>query len=392
MKDRYMIAAVLVLSIVFTGADGPWAGGLQTGGLRINGPWSWFGIGTVLADEVQVIRYSDLPQLVKAYSPKVQMERVQYESRLNRYEAAREDIMETRRLLREEAHEMEKDGDQEGAKSYRAQAKVLEDAAKDMDQSIRLAKGSSSTMSLRQMEDTMIWTAQNLMGTYHSLRADKESAEANAQLMQGKYEKAARQASLGAVSQAEAEEAKKAAQAAENQLSALSGQMERTRKDLLMVLGYPADSSAVIDTMPIPDLGRVDGICLEADKWRALGNNYELRQQRSGSSGRTNKELHAHQREVNKGEQSMYGQMDTLYQNVLSARTAWQGACTAHAANEAQWSAASSKMEQGMLSRQEYLEARAVYLEGAAKKAQADVNFQQALDAYDWAVRGLMEA
>ena len=338
-----------------------------------------------------MIQYSDLPELVKAYSPEVQMERVQYESRLNRYEMAREDIMETRRLLRKEADDMEKNGDPEGAKSYRAQAKVLEDAAKDMDQRIRSAKGSSSTMSLRQMEDTMIWTAQNLMGTYHSLRAEQESAAANAQLMQGKYEKAVRQVSLGALSQAEADEAGKAAQAAANHSSGLSAQMERTRKDLLMVIGYPVDSSVVIGSMPVPDQGRVDGISLEVDKWRALGNNYELRQQRSGSSGGTNKELHAHQREVNAGEETMYGRMDTLYQDVLASRTAWQSACTALAAREAEWSAASHKMELGMLSRQEYMEARAAYLEGVAQKAQADVNFQQAMDAYDWGVRGLME-
>ena len=129
------------------------------------------GTGVVWADEIPagsdapgVIRYSDLPELVKAYSPQVEMERIQYEGRLGRYESAREDIMETRRLLREEADDMEENGDTEGAKSYRAQAKILEDAAKDIDKQIRSAKGSSSTMSLRKMEDTMIWTAQSLMG------------------------------------------------------------------------------------------------------------------------------------------------------------------------------------------------------------------------------------
>ena len=34
------------------------------------------------ADESMVIRYSDLPELVKAYSPQVEMERIQYESRV----------------------------------------------------------------------------------------------------------------------------------------------------------------------------------------------------------------------------------------------------------------------------------------------------------------------
>ena len=235
----------------------------------------------------QVIQYSDLPELVKTYSPQVQMERTLYETRLGRYESAREEMMETRRRLREEAEDMEKNGDSDGASNYRTQAKVLEEAAKDMDKQIRSAKGSSSTMSLRRMEDTMIWTAQSLMGTYHSLRAEQEGALAEAELMQGKYEKAMRQAGLGMVSQAAADEAGKAATAAANKVQSLQDDMERVRKELLMVTGYPGDSQVQIGMLPAPDQSRVDGITLEADKWRALGNNYELRQQRGSSSGGT---------------------------------------------------------------------------------------------------------
>ena len=145
-----------------------------------------------------------------------------------------------------------------------------------------------------------------------------------------------------------------------------------------------------IGMLPAPDQSRVDRITLEADKWRALGNNYELRQQRGSSSGGTIKEHHVRQRTIEEGEATMYGQMDTLYQNVLAGRTMWQSAVTAQAAREAEWKAASNKMDLGMLSRQEYLEARSSYLDGAAAKAQADVNFQQAMDMYDWAVKGLM--
>ena len=41
----------------------------------------------------QAIQYSDLPELVKTYSPQVQMERTLYETRLGRYESAREEMM-----------------------------------------------------------------------------------------------------------------------------------------------------------------------------------------------------------------------------------------------------------------------------------------------------------
>ena len=89
----------------------------------------------------KLVQYADLEALVKEFSPQVQMERAQFDSRLGRYESAREDIMETRRRLKEEADSLEKEGDNEGAESYRAQAKTLEKAAKDMDKQIRSAAG-----------------------------------------------------------------------------------------------------------------------------------------------------------------------------------------------------------------------------------------------------------
>lgn len=338
-----------------------------------------------------VIQYTDLESLVKAYSPQVQMERIQYDSRLARYEDARDQIMETRRLLREEADDMDKNGDSAGASHYRAQAKQLKEAADSMDEQIRHAKGSSSTMSLRKMEDTMVRTAQRLMGTYHSLKLEQEASAALAQLKQSQYEKLLNQVALGSVSQAQAEEAGKAASAAANHAEAARSEMTRTRKELLLITGYGPDSQVEIGLMPEPQASRVDGMGWDSDKWKALGNNYTLREQRGSGGGRTNKELHAHQREVNQGEQDMYGQMDTLYQQVLSTYTAWNGAVTAMGAQEAAFSAANHKMELGMLARQDYLEARSAYLEAVAAKGQADVDFQQAMDAYDWAVKGLTD-
>lgn len=335
------------------------------------------------------VRYEDLEALVKAYSPQVQMERAQYDSRLARYENARKEIMETRRLLREEAKDREKEGDKEGAGQYRDQAKTLEEAAKDMDQQIRLAQGSSANMSMRRMEDTVLWTAQNLMGTYHTLRLEQEASADQFQWKQSQYEKLLRQVQTGSVAQAQADEAEKAAKAAAARSEAARSEMERVKKELLILTGYPADSQVEISAMPVPVEERVAQMGNGSDKWRALGNNYALREQRSGSAS-SNRELHARQRDIRQSEEGMYGQLDTLYQDVIASRTAWISAATAMASEEAAFQAASNKMALGMLSRQDYLEAKAAYSEAAAAKGRADVNFQQAMDTYDWALKGLM--
>lgn len=338
----------------------------------------------------KLVQYADLEALVKEFSPQVQKERAQFDSRLGRYESAREDIMETRRRLREEADSLEKEGDSEGAESYRAQAKTLEKAAKGMDKQIRSAKGSASSMALRQMEDTLTWTAQSLMGTYHSLKLEQVGAAAQAELKQSLYEKAQRQFDTGGVSWREAEEAAQAAADAASRSQSLLDEMERVKGELAMLLGYETGAEIELAPMPVPDGARADGIKLEVDKWRALGNNYELRAERGGSFRGTNKELHSRQRRIEQNEETMYAQVEALYQSVLSNRTAWKAAVSAMAAADARWKADSHKMELGMLSNQEYLEARAAYLQAAAAKGQADVNFQQAMDTYDWAVKGLI--
>lgn len=346
---------------------------------------------TQAAQEAAVIQYGSLADLVKAHSPQVQTERAQYESRLDRYGSARDEIAETRRHLLNEADDMEKNGNHGGAANYRAQAKVLEKSVQSMDKQIKTAKGSSSTMSLRQMEDTVTWTAQNLMGTYNTLKAAREGAAADAELMESRHEKAVRQTALGMVSQAQADEAEKVSADAANKVRSLTDEMEQIRKEILAVTGYPPDSQVQIGPMPAPDQSRMDQINLDADKWRAMGNNYGLRQQRGNSAGGTIKEHHVRQRAINQSESAMYGQMDTLYQNLQASRSAWQGACTAQEAREAEWKAASSKKDLGMLSGQDYLKAKSAYLNGTAAKTQADVSFQQALDTYDWAVKGLIK-
>ena len=298
--------------------------------------------------------------------------------------------METRRRLKEEADSLEKEGDNEGAESYRAQAKTLEKAAKDMDKQIRSAKGSASSMALRQMEDTMIWTAQSLMGTYHSLKLEQGGAAAQAELKQSLYEKARRQFDTGGVSWRETEEAAQAAAASASRSQSLLDEMERVKGELAMLLGFETGAEIELASMPVPDSARTDDIKLEVDKWRALGNNYELRAERGASFRGTNKELHSRQRRIEQNEETMYAQIEALYQSVLSSRTAWNAAVSAMAAADAKWKADSRKMELGMLSNQEYLEARAAYLEAVAAKGQADVNFQQAMETYEWAVKGLI--
>lgn len=346
--------------------------------------------GTASALQVQILQYADLEGRIKEQNPQVQMERISYESRIAAYEMARDDLEETRKHLRREASDREEEGDADGAAHYRSQAEALKQAVEDMDKQIRRASGSSQTLGLSRLEDTMLWTAQNLMGTYNTLKLDRMAAEAEADLAWSQYEQAQNQAALGAASSRTAQEAKAAAQAKANRAASLWEEMERTKAELLLLAGFSAEDSVEIGGMPVPDASRMDAMDWEADRRKALGNNYELREQRGGSFSGTNKQLHARQREISQSEETMYAGFAALYQDVLTSRSLQEAAAKGQVSGEAAWRTVSHQWELGMLSRQEYLEARHAYLQRAAEKGKADIRFQLAMDAYEWARQGLM--
>ena len=128
--------------------------------------------GTVAASGVSrgegtemALCYEDLENLVKESCPQVEMERRQFEERLGRLEDAREELLESRRALREEASDRENDGDAAGAEHYRWQAEALLDGADSLKEQIRQAGNAAERMELRRMEDTSMTPANSADST-----------------------------------------------------------------------------------------------------------------------------------------------------------------------------------------------------------------------------------
>ena len=209
-----------------------------------------FGAGNHLAYGAEppaaaVFNYEELGTLIKEHCPQVEMERRQYEERMDRLKDAREELLKTRRALREEASDREKEGD------------ALLDAADSLDRQIRQAGNASSRMALRQMEDTMTWTAQNLMGTYHSLEAEKLAANARAEVQKRRFEEAQNSKSLGDGTAQAAEEARQKWQLALNEGERMTAEQERVRQELLRLTGFSVSDPALPGPMPQPDPSRV---------------------------------------------------------------------------------------------------------------------------------------
>lgn len=353
--------------------------------------------GTVAASGVSrgeetemALCYENLENLVKESCPQVEMERRQFEERLGRLEDAREELLESRRALREEASDREKDGDAAGAEHYRWQAEALLDGADSLKEQIRQAGNAAGRMELRRMEDTMLWTAQNLMGTYHSLEAEQAAASARAEAQKHLSEKVKDQEMLGSSTSYHSQEAYQKWQSALNEYERLKKEQERVRQELLLLTGFSPDSPVVLEKMPLPDVSRAALVNPQEDRQQALGNNYELRSGRMGNAG-SNQELHKKQRQTELDENQMFASLETLGDQIRSCQAEWEAACAKEQAQRTVWQSAVRKREQGTMAEGEYLEIYSQYMEEKGNQAQASIRFLLAMEEYDWAKKGLMD-
>mgnify|MGYP000206418464 FL=1 len=353
--------------------------------------------GTVAASGVSrgeetemALCYENLENLVKESCPQVEMERRQFEERLGRLEDAREELLESRRALREEASDREKDGDAAGAEHYRWQAEALLDGADSLKEQIRQAGNAAGRMELRRMEDTMLWTAQNLMGTYHSLEAEQAAASARAEAQKHLSEKVKDQEMLGSSTSYHSQEAYQKWQSALNEYERLKKEQERVRQELLLLTGFSPDSPVVLEKMPLPDVSRAALVNPQEDRQQALGNNYELRSGRMGNAG-SNQELHKKQRQTELDENQMFDSLETLGDQIRSCQAEWEAACAKEQAQRAVWQSAVRKRELGTMAEGEYLEIYSQYMEEKGNQAQASIRFLLAMEEYDWAKKGLMD-
>lgn len=377
MKDGYRIGrnskkmvSGLVAAVLLMSGTAAFPAGAQTGALP-------------------VIEYGALEELVKAYNPQVQTRRAGQDRWLEAYQEARDEIMTSRDDLRDRARELKDDGETERAAHYMEQAKLLKGSADQLDKQIRSLNSASNNMDIRHAEDMAAMSAQDVMASWNSLKLDLDSA--GAQLEEAAYKKdlADRQLGLGMGTQADADQLENARQAAENKVRSTQGEMDRMQRELCMLTGYEADAQVEIGSLPAPDLERAGGLDLEADQKTAWGNSYDLRQQRHGNSHGTIKQRHSRERTAWSQEQDMYTRLTALYQQVQTALTSCRAAEAAYEAAQLDWKAARHKMDLGTMNRGDYLKAQTEYMQLRAKSGQAEIDLLEAMQRYDWAVKGL---
>lgn len=246
-----------------------------------------------------------------------------------------------------------------------------------------------NTSQIRQYEKQVISGAQSAMIGYNTIVDNKATLETMVDLYQKQCDMYQRMAALGLVNQTDVVSAQTSLIGAKSQLASLQSQEDSVYRTLCLLLGYDPDSGVEIRNLPDFDMSRLDGMNLEADTKKAIGNNYTLIGQRTSAKGETNAQIAARLNTIEEGEQKLTIEMQRLYQDVLDKKAAYEAAMTGYEAAEKSNGAAQRQYQNGLLSEMQYVGTQISYNQKKAAKESAELDLWTAMNAYDWGIEGL---
>ena len=246
-----------------------------------------------------------------------------------------------------------------------------------------------NTSQIRQYEKQVISGAQSAMIGYNTIVDNKVTLETMVDLYQKQCDMYQRMAALGLVNQTDVVSAQTSLIGAKSQLASLQSQEDSVYRTLCLLLGYDPDSGVEIRNLPAFNMSRLDGMNLEADTKKAIGNNYTLIGQRTSAKGETNAQIAARLNTIEEGEQKLTIEMQRLYQDVLDKKAAYEAAMTGYEAAEKSNGAAQRQYQNGLLSEMQYVGTQISYNQKKAAKESAELDLWTAMNAYDWGIEGL---
>lgn len=166
--------------------------------------------------------------------------------------------------------------------------------------------------------------------------------------------------------------------------------IENVRQKLLVMLGWRYDAQPEIRKLPSSDLNRILGMDPQADKAAAVENNYTLKvnKKKLANAGSENT-IDSLNKTIADNEQKIGSSLVTNYQNVLTAKLALDQAAAELELENRNLRSAEVNFQQGNISRTELENQQYAVQNKQLALEIADLNLFQAMETYDWCVKGL---
>ena len=282
------------------------------------------------------------------------------------------------------------------AKALRQSARQMRNAASMMGQSLK--KTSSTERQVDRQANSLIMNVQSMMNQYEQLVSQRAMAAKGVELARTARAFQDTMQSQGMAVDSDVLSAAASLSSAQSQLASLDAGMEQIYKLLCSFTGYDPASGVTFGAIPSADLAAIDAIDVNADKEKAVNNNYNLISLRSSTGGgmtdfqarttKTTTQTENRLRNVEYSENTVRSDIQALYDQILEKRAAYDAAKTAYESGKMVWDAAQIQKQNGSLSQIQYLQQELAWLTTESGYHCAGLELQQAIQNYRWAVAG----
>lgn len=283
------------------------------------------------------------------------------------------------------------------AKALRQSARQMRNAASMMGQSLK--KTSSTERQVDRQANSLIMNVQSMMNQYEQLVSQRAMAAKGVELARTARALQDTMQSQGMAVDSDVLSVAASLSSAQSQLASLDAGMEQIYKLLCSFTGYDPASGVTFGAIPSADLAAIDAIDVNADKEKAVNNNYNLISLRSSTGGgmtdfqarttKTTTQTENRLRNVEYSENTVRSDIQTLYDQILEKRAAYDAAKTAYESGKMVWDAAQIQKQNGSLSQIQYLQQELAWLTAESGYHCAGLELQQAIQNYRWAVAGV---
>lgn len=273
-------------------------------------------------------------------------------------------------------------------------AAMMDNRALNQQMSADSAYEDDNTRKLKYLknQDSLVVSVQSLYDSYNQMKHSMGVMEKNLEVLKRLLASTELRAAKGLATQTDVLTARKNVQSLESNYTQSQASLESARQKLCIMTGWSYDAQPDIKDVPAADASRITAMNLETDSKKALENNYDLKYNNlvhaNMTQGTTDEKNMV--RTINNQKETITANFKNLYNDVLQKKTALDLADAALAAETASMNGAEHKYKVGLVSELDYLQEQANYMGKQIDQQTADAALFQAMETYDWAVKGFM--
>ena len=341
------------------------------------------------------LEYDEIADLVHEYNTTVLNNRVSYRDYLGK---DRDDVARRYRDAAQELRDNIEYPDDPTDTSYatmlmaaqlnETQAKSLEEQADN-----NVHDSQSIYLQYEMVEANLVLATKLNLIAYNQKLLSNGLTEENRSLLEAQYQAVQVQASVGSATQTDVLNARQALEQLESTSISDAKETQTLKQQICLAAGWNYDADPVFGELPQVDPAQIAAIDLEADKARALENNYTLkisrRQYENSTSSATRENL---QNTIRDNEQNIASDITSKYQSLLEAQSSYNLALTQQAVEAQTLAAVQQRFQTGAASQLEYLQESYNMSSRNTAVETAALSLLSAWETYQGAVNGLASA